>query len=240
MSEADRLLLVEDDRNLRAVILDALLEAGYGVDGVADGIQAVQRLRATAYQLVLLDLGLPFVDGWAILAQLEGRRRSSVIVISARGDEADKVRALDTGADDYLTKPFGADELLARVRAVLRRVHATSESTTVLRSGEVVVDLGARAVSRGGVEVHLTPTEWALLALLVEHAGATLDHRTLLGRVWGPEYVGDRNYLRTFIQRLRGKLERDPSNPEVIQTAGRRGYRFGPMPQAGEAGAGTR
>jgi two-component system KDP operon response regulator KdpE len=231
MSDAERILLVEDDTGLRQAILGALEAGGYAADAVNDGIQAAQRLRADDFELVLLDLGLPFVDGWEILAQLEGRPLPSVIIISARGEEGDKVRALDMGADDYLTKPFGADELLARVRAVLRRVNAASTSPEVVRCGDVVVDVGARAVSRGGREVRLTPTEWALLALLAEHAGTSLDHRTLLGRVWGPEYVGDRNYLRTFIQRLRRKLEANPSNPVVIQTAGQHGYRFGPMPE---------
>jgi two-component system, OmpR family, KDP operon response regulator KdpE len=231
MSDAERILVVEDDRSLRQAILGALVAGGYAADSVGDGIQAAQRLRVDDFELVLLDLGLPFVDGWQILAQLEGRPLPSVIVISARGEEGDKVRALDLGADDYLTKPFGADELLARVRAVLRRVNAASTSPRVVRCGEVVVDLGSRAVSRGGAEVRLTPTEWALLELLAENAGTALDHRTLLGRVWGPEYVGDRNYLRTFIQRLRRKLEANPASPAVIQTAGRQGYRFGPMPE---------
>jgi two-component system, OmpR family, KDP operon response regulator KdpE len=240
VNEAERILLVEDDSSLRQAILGALEAGGYAADAVNDGIQAAQRLRAEPFELVLLDLGLPFVDGWEILAQLEGRPLPSVIVISARDEESDKVRALDMGADDYLTKPFGADELLARVRAVLRRVNAASTSPQVVRCNDVVVDVGARAVSRAGVEVRLTPTEWALLALLAEHAGTSLDHRTLLGRVWGPEYVGDRNYLRTFIQRLRRKLESNPGNPAVIQTAGRHGYRFGPMLERASLPAGPR
>jgi len=240
MSDAERILVVEDDRSLRQAILGALVAGGYAADSVGDGIQAAQRLRVEDFELVLLDLGLPFVDGWEILAQLEGRPLPSVIVISARGEEGDKVRALDLGADDYLTKPFGADELLARVRAVLRRLNAASASPRVVRCSDVVVDLGARAVSRGGVEVRLTPTEWALLALLAENAGTSLDHRTLLGQVWGPEYVGDRNYLRTFIQRLRRKLEANPGTPGVIQTAGRHGYRFGPMPDRAQLPVGPR
>lgn len=231
MSDAERILLVEDDHSLRQAIMGALLAGGYAAVAVGDGIQAAQRLRLEDFELVLLDLGLPFIDGWEILAQLEGRPLPSVIVISARGEESDKVRALDLGADDYLTKPFGADELLARVRAVLRRVNSGGTTPQVVQCNDVVVDLGARAVSRGGVEVRLTPTEWALLALLAENAGVSLDHRTLLGRVWGIEYVGDRNYLRTFIQRLRRKLESSSGIPLVIQTAGRHGYRFGPMPE---------
>ena len=233
MSDPARILLVEDDRGLRETILRALAEGGHVAEAVPDGIQAAQRLRVEDFQLVLLDLGLPFIDGWEILAQLEGRQQPSVIVISARGEERDKVRALDLGADDYLTKPFGADELLARVRAVLRRINAATGSLLVTQVGDVRIDLGARAVSRSGREVRLTPTEWALLAQLAENAGAVVDHRTLLGRVWGAEYVGDRNYLRTFIQRLRSKLEEDPSNPTVIHTVGRQGYRLGPMPAPG-------
>lgn len=227
---AERILLVEDDRALRTAVVSALIDDGYDAEAVPDGIQAAQRLRAADFHLVLLDLGLPFVDGWSILAQLEGRPQPSVIVISARGDEGDKVRALDLGADDYLTKPFGADELLARVRAVLRRMSTTSSSRSVVELGDVRIDLGSRAVSRGGTEVRLTPTEWALLALMAEHVGAVLDHRVLLSRVWGGEYVGDRNYLRTFIQRLRRKLEADPAAPTLIETVGRQGYRLGPMP----------
>jgi two-component system KDP operon response regulator KdpE len=224
---SERILVVEDDRALRHVIVGALTDEGYDVEAVPDGIQAAQILRVQPFQLVLLDLGLPFVDGWEILSQLEGSRLPSVIVISARGEERDKVRALDLGADDYLTKPFGADELLARVRAVLRRVHAGDDTPRTVTFGDIVINLGTRAVLRGGVEVRLTPTEWALLAVLAANEGVILDHSALLASVWGPAYIGDRNYLRTFIQRLRLKLENDPSAPEVIVTAGRQGYRFG-------------
>ncbi len=226
---AVRILLAEDDRALRQWIITALEEGGCGVVAVPDGIQAAQRLRVDTFDVLLLDIGLPFVDGWQILAELEARTLPSVIVISARGDERDKVRALDLGADDYITKPFGADELLARVRAVMRRTLTTSSSRQVVPCGEVVVDLGARSVTRSGVEVRLSPTEWTLLAELAAHPGIAQDHRHLLGCVWGPEYVGDRNYLRTFVQRLRRKLEADPAVPEVIITVGRQGYRFGPL-----------
>ena len=230
MIESARILVAEDDRALRQSIAAVLRGAGFMVEVVPDGIQAAQRLREEPYDVVLLDIGLPFVDGWQILQQIEGRRQPSVIVISARGEERDKVRALDLGADDYLTKPFGADELLARLRAVLRRVRSIT-NPGIVRSGSVVVDLSSRSVTRDGDEVRLSPTEWVLLAELAAQPGTLRDHRALLGRVWGPAYVGDRNYLRTFVQRLRRKLEDDPANPVVIVTVGQQGYRFGPAPQ---------
>jgi len=232
MSDDARILIAEDDRALRQSIAAALRGESFAVEIVPDGIQAAQRLREEQYDVVLLDIGLPFVDGWQILQEIEGRRQPSVIVISARGEERDKVRALDLGADDYLTKPFGADELLARVRAVLRRVRRTGRPG-IVHAGAVAVDLSSRSVSRDGSEVRLSPTEWVLLAELASHPGMTLDHRTLLARVWGPSYVGDRNYLRTFVQRLRRKLEEDPGDPAAIITVGHQGYRFG-MPVQGE------
>jgi two-component system, OmpR family, KDP operon response regulator KdpE len=224
-----RILVVEDDTALREVVSGVLTSAGYETALAAHGITASQMLQnADGIDIVLLDIGLPFVDGWQLLEQMEDRRHPGVIVISARGEESDKVRALDLGADDYLAKPFGAEELLARVRAVLRRVRPPDESPGVVVQGNIRVDLGARAVTRGEQEVRLSPTEWLLLAELARNAGITLDHRTLLQRVWGPQYANERNYLRTFAQRLRVKLEADPSHPEVVVTVGRQGYRFGP------------
>ncbi len=222
-----RILVVEDDAPLCRILCSALERAGHRVEAAPDGLVAATSLREGAHEVVLLDIGLPFIDGWSLLDTLEGRRIPAVIVISARGDERDKVRALDMGADDYLTKPFGADELLARVRAVLRRVRGTAEAGRLVRAGDVAVDLGTRRVTRGAEEVRLSPTEYVLLAELARHAGAVMDHRTLLTRVWGPTYAGDRNYLRTFVQRLRRKLEADPADPRILVTEGRRGYRFG-------------
>jgi len=213
-AETLRILVVEDDRALRAVLVSTTEAAGHQVVAVGDGLAATRELRARPFDVVLLDIGLPVVDGWHILGELEGRRIPSVIVISARGEERDKVRALDLGADDYLAKPFGSEELLAR-------------RTT---AGEVCVDLGTGAVHRAGEEVRLSPTERALVVELARNAGRVVDHRTLLRRVWGPEYAGERNYLRTFVQRLRLKLEADPSEPRLIVTVEREGYRFGPAP----------
>jgi two-component system KDP operon response regulator KdpE len=225
---SSKILVVEDDRALRNAVASALQSGGYEADFAADGSAAVQALSSKAYEVVLLDIGLPFVDGWHVLSTLEGRRVPSVIVISARGDQADKVRALDLGADDYLAKPFGSEELLARIRAVLRRAQPPAQLALVARSGKVSVDLSRHSVLKGGQEVRLSPTEYLLVAELARHANQVIDYRTLLHQVWGPAYGDERHYLRVFIQRLRLKLERDPAHPEVIQTAPGRGYRFGP------------
>jgi len=222
---------VEDDSALRNSIRSILERDGHEARTAGDGAAGARELQTGgAWDVVLLDIGLPFVDGWEILQGLEGRRIPSVIVISARGGEQDKVRALDMGADDYLAKPFGADELLARIRAVLRRTQPAVGPNLVVKSGSVTVDLASRVVLRDGAEVRLSPTEYGLLAALARHAGQVIDHRTLLREVWGPSYGDERNYLRTFVQRLRTKLEDDPKNPQVIVTAGTRGYRFGLAP----------
>jgi two-component system, OmpR family, KDP operon response regulator KdpE len=220
-------LIVEDDRALRQTLASAVERAGYRVTTVGDGLAGAREVGEGGYDVVLLDLGLPFVDGWKILQTLEGRKLPSVIVISARGQEGDKVRALDLGADDYLAKPFGADELLARIRAVLRRARPVAEPSRVVHCGAVSIDLGARTVHRDGAEVRLSPTEYLLLAELARNAGQVMDHRTLLGRVWGPQYAGEMGYLRAFMHRLRAKLEDDPAHPQVVVTVGRQGYRFG-------------
>jgi two-component system KDP operon response regulator KdpE len=225
--EGGRILLVEDDAALRGVLAGNLERGGHEVLVASDGLAGLEQLRTPGLDIVLLDIGLPFVDGWRILQSLDHRRQPSVIVISARGEEEDKVRALDLGADDYLTKPFGAAELLARVRAVLRRVRPAAETSQVVTSEDVVVDLGSRVVTKGGAEVRLSPTEYVLLAELARNAGHLMEQRVLLSRVWGPSYAGDRAYLRTFIKRLRGKLESDPAAPVIIVTVGRQGYRFG-------------
>ena len=223
-----RILVVEDDRALRGVLVSALQSGGYEVEFAADGSAGVQVLKAKAFDVVLLDIGLPFVDGWHVLSTLEGRRVPSVIVISARGDQADKVRALDMGADDYLAKPFGSEELLARIRAVLRRGQPPAQVPLVVRWGDVSVDLSRHSVLKGDQEVRLSPTEYLLVAELARHAYEVMDYRTLLHQGGGPAYGDERHYLRVFIQRLRLKLEHDPAHPEVIQTAPGRGYRFGP------------
>lgn len=230
-----RILVVEDDGPLRGAVCSALERTGYDVDAAPDGAAAAAALRDRAYDVVLLDIGLPFVDGWHILAGLQPGRQPSVIVISARHEERDKVRALDMGADDYLSKPFGADELLARIRAVLRRAQPGAGPSTTVRVGGVVIDLARRSVVRDGAEVALSPTEYGLLTQLARRAGTVVDHRTLLREVWGAAYLHERSYLRTFVQRLRRKLEVDPHDPQVIVTVGVRGYRLGPSDTVGKA-----
>ena len=210
------------------VLVGALQSGGFEVEQAADGSAGVQALQAKSFDVVLLDIGLPFVDGWHVLSTLEGRRIPSVIVISARGDQADKVRALDLGADDYLAKPFGSDELLARIRAVLRRAQPPAQLPLIVRAADITVDLRNHSVLRGGQEVRLSATEYLLLAELAGHEHEVMDFRTLLHRVWGPAYGDERHYLRVFIQRLRRKLEHNPAHPELIQTVPGRGYRFGP------------
>ncbi len=178
-----RVLVVEDDRPLRETIAAAVAAAGHAVGQAADGLAAVRMLRVEPFDVILLDIGLPFVDGWRVLETLDDHRVPLVIMISARGDEEDKVRALDMGADDYLAKPFGADELLARIRAVVRRAKPLLEPEKVATQGEVSVDLGHGTVLRGGHEVRLSPTEYQLLAELARHPNQVLDYRTLLHRV---------------------------------------------------------
>lgn len=179
-----RILIVEDDRALRTSIHSILERAGYEIREAADGAAGTRELQAGTFDVVLLDIGLPFVDGWRILGGLDGSRTPSVIVISARGGEQDKVRALDLGADDYLAKPFGADELEARIRAVLRRTRPSTGPTVVVMAGPVTIDLAGQTVMKDGAEVRLSPTEYGLLAALARKAGQVIDHRTLLREVW--------------------------------------------------------
>jgi two-component system KDP operon response regulator KdpE len=221
-----RILVVEDDAAFRNSLRSILEHHGYLVRTAGDGSTGARELEMNKFDLVLLDIGLPFVDGWRLLGAEKRRWISPVIVISGRTSEQDKVRALDMGADDYLVKPFGADELTARIRALLRRTNPTVVPGAIAWSGNVTVDLGNGVALRNGVEVRLSPTEYGLLAALARHAGQVIDHRTLLREVWGPSHFEQRNYLHTFVRRLRSKLEPDPNNPTIIVTVGSRGYRF--------------
>jgi two-component system KDP operon response regulator KdpE len=228
-----RILLVEDDRDLRATLRESLAVEGYAVLPAASLADA-RALTAQAWRegeggidLVLLDLMLPDGDGESFLAELRSRRATPVIVISAREAEGQKIRLLDAGADDYLVKPFGIGELLARVRVALRhRGREVRPAVTHYRYAELEVDLAAHRVQREGAEVHLTPTEFTLLARLVRQAGQVVTHRQLLADVWGPEYTEHTHYLRLYMAQLRAKLERDPAEPRCLLTEPGVGYRI--------------
>jgi two-component system, OmpR family, KDP operon response regulator KdpE len=224
-------LLLEDDRVLRASLRETLLVEGYGVRTAASLADARAQLRqqtpGETVDLVLLDLGLPDGDGQALLAELRRQGNTPVIVISAREAEGQKIRLLDAGADDYLVKPFGVGELLARVRAALRRRgHASEPAVLVYRHGALDIDLRTRRVRRDGAEVHLTPTEFGLLARLVRQAGQVVTHRQLLADVWGPEHTEQTHYLRLYMGQLRAKLEDDSADPRHLLTETGVGYRM--------------
>ncbi|MCS7206986.1 MAG: response regulator transcription factor [Dehalococcoidia bacterium] len=226
-----RILVVEDDARLCRFLADLLRRQDYQVESATDGLQALQQAEVFQPHLVLLDLLLPNLNGLEVLHRLRQWSNAVVLVLSGRGEEALKVRALDLGADDYLTKPFSPPELLARVRALLRRAEHSPSLTTphpVLTFGDLTIDLSARIVKRSGQEVPLTRTEFALLQVLVANAGKVLTHKELLQQVWGPEYGQETEYLRTFIKQLRRKLEPDPARPRYIVTQAGVGYRFQP------------
>lgn len=239
-------LLVEDDRELRATLRDALAVEGYHVQAcasVADARSVLDHVQASSHRkpdLMLLDLGLPDGDGEALLRQLRHERVERalpVIVISARHGDDPKVRLLDAGADDYLVKPFSLAELLARMRVALRH-RGTWTRPPVLRyaHGDLDIDLQGRRVRRSGQDLHLTPTEYALLARLVRSAGQVVTHRQLLADVWGAEYTEHTHYLRLYMAQLRAKLETEPADPRLLLTEPGVGYR---LVEAAEAETGT-
>ena len=203
-----RVLVVDDEQSIRRAVGRALASRGYRVELATDGEEALAVAAAFQPDLVVLDLNLPALDGLEVCRQLRGWSSVPILVLSVREDEPDKVAALDLGADDYLTKPFGIDELMARVRALLRRAGAQGAPRPVrFHTDDLEIDLDARRVTGAGIEVHLTKTEWALLTELCQHPGKLLTHRWLLERVWGPGYAGDVDVLRVFISQLRRKLE---------------------------------
>jgi two-component system KDP operon response regulator KdpE len=218
-----RILLVDDDTTLRRTLSIGLRAADHEVLIAADGRSALQALREDKPDLVVLDLGLPDLSGVEVLRQLRAWSTTPVVVLSARAESAEKVQALDLGADDYVTKPFGMDELLARIRAAGRRA---GSDVPVLQAGDLVIDLPARRVTKGGQVVRLTPTEWGLLEMLVRTPGRLVSQRDLLHEVWGPAYGRETNYLRVYVGGLRKKLEDDPSQPRHLITEPGMGYRF--------------
>lgn len=220
----ERILIVDDEAQIRRALGIALGGHGYVVDQAGDGESALVAIAAHEPDVVVLDLVMPAMDGFAVLRQVREFSNVPVIVLSARGQERDKVAALDLGADDYLTKPFGVDELLARIRALLRRRGAPI--ATVLTFGDVQIDLAAHVVTRAGAEVHLTPTEYELLRVLATNAGKVLTHRQILERVWGGYAAENAQQLRVYINYLRRKLEIDPTHPQLIVTEPGVGYRL--------------
>jgi two-component system KDP operon response regulator KdpE len=222
-----RILVVDDEPALRRAVERNLAGHGFDVRGAESGEAGLELETRFHPDLVLLDMVLPDISGTDVIGRLRGRSSVPIIVLSVRGAEADKVRALELGADDYLTKPFGVDELLARIRVALR--HAARSGTrqdSVFRSGDLAVDLERREVTVAGQQVHLTPTEYALLGALIAQAGLVLTDRALLQRVWGPEYGSEDHYLHVYMARLRKKLERDPANPRHLRTEAGVGYRL--------------
>jgi two-component system, OmpR family, KDP operon response regulator KdpE len=226
MLDKPRILVVDDEPQLTRVLLRTLTAKGYDVRIAGDGEFALQTFRDWKPSLVITDLAMPNMDGLELCRRLREISDVPIVVLSVRGEEKTKVEALDAGADDYVTKPFGADELLARIRAALRRQPATDIQTRVLEAGEFRVDLDAHVVTHGGEELRLTPKEFDLLAHLVRHAGKVLTHHALLGAVWGGDYTEQHEYLRVFIGQLRKKIEPDPAKPRYILTEPWIGYRF--------------
>ncbi|WP_433698301.1 response regulator [Nocardiopsis sp. CA-288880] len=220
-----RVLVVDDDMQIIRAMRINLRARGHDVDTAADGATALRLAAGNHPDVVLLDLGLPDMEGLEVIRRLRGWSQVPIIVLSARHSAGEKVRCLDSGADDYVTKPFGMDELLARMRAAERR-SVRAEEAPVVRTPCFTVDLGAKRVLRDGGEVRLTPTEWHILEILARHAGQLVSQRQLLHDVWGPAYQSETNYLRVYMAQLRRKLEPDPARPRFLITEAGRGYRF--------------
>ncbi|WP_326651428.1 MULTISPECIES: response regulator [unclassified Streptomyces] len=223
-----RVLVVEDEPQLVRALEINLKARKYEVDAAPDGGTALRLAAARHPDVVLLDLGLPDMDGIDVIKGLRGWTRVPILVVSARRTSDEKVEALDAGADDYITKPFSIDELLARLRAASRRTEAVppTEDLVTVTTDNFTVDLLAKKVKRGGRDVRLTPTEWHLLEVLIHHRGRLVTQKQLLQEVWGPTYSTQANYLRVYMAQLRRKLEADPSHPRYLITAPGMGYRF--------------
>src|ERR1019366_5008731 len=218
-------LVIDDEKQMRRLLRVYLEANGYRVSEAATGQEGIAEAAQHPPDMVILDLGLPDMEGVAVLKRLREWSRVPVVVLSVRDHEEDKIAALDAGADDYVTKPFSSGELLARLRVAQRHAAPTSE-TTVFRSGQLEVDLAARVVKLKGKEVKLTATEYSLLRLFVQHAGKVLTHRQILRDVWGPNSLEQTHYLRVYIAHLRDKLEANPAQPELIITEPAVGYRL--------------
>ena len=223
---AGRILVVDDQPQMRRFMRTTLTSAGYEIDDAKTGEEALVKLREFHPDLVLLDINMPGMSGLAACREIRSGTSIGIIMLTVRNSEVDKVAALDAGADDFVTKPFSTPELLARIRAALRRVPASPSSPTRLRAGQLVIDFGARTVSNGGKTSHLTPKELDILRYLTHSANQAVSHRELLQAVWGPDYGDQVDYLRVFIKNLRKKMEANPENPQYIATEPWVGYRL--------------
>jgi two-component system, OmpR family, KDP operon response regulator KdpE len=221
-----RVLVVDDEVEIRRALKTGLSDHGFEVEAAATGEEALAAAALRRPDIVLLDLGLPGLDGFAVLTRLRESSRAAVIVLSVMADERDKVRALDLGADDYLVKPFGLEELLARIRAVVRRQAAVASGAAVVKAGDLSIDLERRLVTVAGREIHLTPTEYELLRYLAIHAGKLVTHTILLREVWGSYAVGEPQNTRYVVAQIRRKLGDDPARPRYIATEPGVGYRL--------------
>ena len=221
-----RILIVEDDERIRSSMRLALEEEGYAVDGVGSGEEAIDRFASEPYELVLIDLMLPGIDGFEACRTLRRMSTVPVIMVTARSDTHDVVAGLEAGADDYVTKPFVAKELAARIRALLRRSRHEGGASEVLRFGDVEIESDAGVVRRAGEEVHCTRTEFRLLCELANHPGKVLSREQLLERVWGYDYFGDGRLVDVHVRRLRTKVEPDPASPQFILTVRGMGYKL--------------
>jgi two-component system KDP operon response regulator KdpE len=219
-------LLIDDEPQILRLLTITLEANGYRVATAASGQEGIAAAAQRRHDVIILDLGLPDLNGIAVLKQLREWTQTPVIILTVQDEEADKIEALDSGADDFITKPFNTGELLARLRASLRRADRGRAEEPVFRAGNLAVDFSSRRVTRDGQPVKLTATEYALLRLFIQHAGKVLTHRHILREIWGPEHEQHTQYLRVYLTRLRDKLEADPASPALLLTEPGVGYRF--------------
>ena len=229
---AGRILVVDDEPQIRRIMRTTLTDAGYEVEDAKTGEEGLVKLRKFRPDLVLLDINMPGMGGLAACRSMRSDANVAIIMLTVHNTEAAKVEALDAGADDFVTKPFSTPELLARIRAALRRVPASQSTSALLRFGELTIDFAARTVTRGTSSIHLTPKELELLRHLTQRSNEAVPHRELLQAVWGPDYGDQVDYLRAFIKSLRKKIELDPENPQFITTEPWIGYRFNGTPES--------
>ena len=223
---AGRILVIDDEPQIRRIMRTTLITAGYEVDDTRTAEEGLVKVREFRPDLVLLDINMPGMGGLAACREIRADPNVAIIMLTVHNTEAAKVEALDAGADDFVTKPFSTPELLARIRAALRRIPVGQSAPSRLRIGEITIDFAARTVARGTSNAHLTPKELDLLRYLTQHANEAVPHRELLQAVWGPDYGDQVDYLRAFIKSLRKKVEPDPEHPQYIMTEPWIGYRF--------------